>query len=80
LIDGASLALSAQGVVRFAVDRLELLPGGFDADVGITDPQDRHYDYHQKGLSFRVVGGSREVGVVRLAHRWVSAGSSDAAE
>ncbi|MGH2499130.1 MAG: ABC transporter ATP-binding protein [Candidatus Limnocylindria bacterium] len=73
LIDGASLALALEGVVRLAVDRLELLPGGFDADVGITDPQDRHYDYHQKGLSFRVVGGSREVGVVRLAHRWESA-------
>ena len=49
---------------------IELLPGGFDVDIGITDPQDRAYDYHQKGVQFRVIGTSREIGVARLAHRW----------
>jgi lipopolysaccharide transport system ATP-binding protein len=58
------------GAVRFIVDELDLLPGQYDADVAVTDPQDRHYDYHQKGLSFRVIGGSREAGVARLRHRW----------
>jgi ABC-type polysaccharide/polyol phosphate transport system ATPase subunit len=60
----------AEGVVRFVMDPLALLPGAYDVDVGIIDPQDRYYDYHEKGLSFRVVGSSREVGLVRLPHRW----------
>ena len=59
-----------EGVVRFAIEGIELLPGGFDVDIGITDPQDRAYDYHQKGVQFRVIETSREVGVARLAHRW----------
>src|SRR5205823_1896376 len=55
---------------RWGSKGIELLPGGFDVDIGITDPQDRAYDYHQKGVQFRVIGTSREVGVARLAHRW----------
>jgi hypothetical protein len=57
-------------VTRFAIDSLDLLPGAYDIDVGIIDPQDRYYDYLQKGLSVRVIGRSREVGVARLRHRW----------
>jgi lipopolysaccharide transport system ATP-binding protein len=70
LIDGVSVPVKPEGVVRFAIQGIELLPGGFDVDIGITDPQDRAYDYHQKGVQFRVIGTSREVGVARLAHRW----------
>src|SRR2546428_12066016 len=53
LIDGVAVPVRAEGVVRFAIGELELLPGGFDLDLGITDPQDRVYDYHQKGVQFR---------------------------
>lgn len=70
LIDGASVPLREEGVVRFAFDALELLPGAYDADIGITDAQDRVYDYHAKGLSFRVIGTSRELGIARPRHRW----------
>ena len=70
LIDGCSVPVREQGVARFAIDELDLLPGGYDVDIGIIDPQDRYYDYHEKGLSFRVIGGSREVGIARLRHRW----------
>lgn len=70
LIDRSPVPTKAQGTARFAIEALELLPGAYDVDVGIIDPQDRYYDYHEKGLSFRVVGGSREVGVARLRHRW----------
>src|SRR5438874_2438259 len=52
------------------VAALELLPGAYDADIGITDAQDRVYDYHAKGLSFRVIGTSRELGIARPRHRW----------
>src|SRR5437762_1542103 len=70
LIDGVTVPVQPEGIVRFAIQGIELLPGGFDVDIGITDPQDRAYDYHQKGVQFRVIGPSREVGVARLAHRW----------
>ena len=70
LIDGCEVPVRAEGVARFAVDALDLLPGAYDVDVGIIDPQDRYYDYLQKGLSLRVIGRSREVGIARLRHRW----------
>src|SRR5207245_4410252 len=70
LMDGVSVPVRAAGVARFAIDELALLPGAFDVDIGIIDPQDRYYDYHQKRLQFRVIGTSREVGVARLPHRW----------
>lgn len=70
LIDGVPVPARPDGVVRFSVDALELLPGGFDVDIGITDPQDRAYDYHQKGVQFRVIGTSREIGLARIRHRW----------
>ncbi len=70
LMDGCEVPVHAEGTARFAVDALDLLPGAYDVDVGIIDPQDRYYDYLQKGLSVRVIGRSREVGLVRLRHRW----------
>ena len=70
LMDGCEVPVRGEGVARFAVDALDLLPGAYDIDVGIIDPQDRYYDYLQKGLTVRVIGRSREVGVARLRHRW----------
>ncbi|MDE3113700.1 MAG: ABC transporter ATP-binding protein [Chloroflexota bacterium] len=70
LIDGCEPSLAPEGTVRFRVDALDLLPGAYDVDVGIIDPQDRYYDYLQKGLALRVIGRSREVGLARLRHRW----------
>ena len=70
LIDGCPVRAEAEGIARFVIERLDLLPGAYDIDVGIIDPQDRYYDYLQKGLTLRVIGGSREVGLARLRHRW----------
>ena len=70
LIDEVTVPLSEAGVVRFVFDGLELLPGAYDVDIGITDAQDRVYDYHAKGLTFRVIGTSRELGIARPRHRW----------
>jgi len=70
LIDGATVPQRGEGVARFRMSALDLLPGAYDVDIGIIDPQDRYYDYLEKGLNFRVIGGSREVGIARLPHRW----------
>jgi ABC-type polysaccharide/polyol phosphate transport system ATPase subunit len=70
MLDEVAVPLRDEGVVRFAMDSLALLPGAYDVDVAATDRSDRHYDYHQKALNFRVVGASREVGIARLPHHW----------
>src|SRR5205807_6566522 len=69
LIDGATVPRRREGVARFRMSALDLLPGAYDVDIGIIDPQDRYYDYHEKGLNFRVIGGSRAVGIPGLPHR-----------
>jgi ABC-type polysaccharide/polyol phosphate transport system ATPase subunit len=70
LIDAVPVPRRAEGVARIHMPRLQLLPGAYDVDIGIIDPQSRYYDYHEKGLSFRVIGGGAEVGVARLDHSW----------
>jgi lipopolysaccharide transport system ATP-binding protein len=70
MLDEVTVPLREEGVVGVAMDSLALLPGAYDVDVAATDRSDRHYDYHQKALNFRVVGSSREVGIARLPHRW----------
>jgi len=70
MLDDVAVPLREEGVVRFAMDSLALLPGAYDVDVAATDRSDRHYDYRQKALNFRVVGTSREAGFARLPHRW----------
>ncbi len=70
MLDEVAVPLRGEGVVRFAMDSLALLPGAYDVDVAATDRADRHYDYHRKALNFRVVGSSREAGAARLPHRW----------
>ena len=69
-MQGVPVPVLTGGVARFEIDELALLPGAFDVDIGIIDPQDGYYDYLQKGLQFRVIGHSREVAVARLPHRW----------
>ena len=70
LIDEVPVPARAAGIARIHLPALQLLPGAYDVDIGIIDPQDRYYDYHEKGLSFRVIGSGREAGVARLEHRW----------
>ena len=70
LIDAVPVPTRAEGLARIRMPRLQLLPGAYDVDIVIIDPQSRYYDYHEKGLSFRVIGGSAEVGVARLDHTW----------
>src|SRR5256712_6216626 len=65
LIDGATVPRRREGVARFRMSALDLLPGAYDVDIGIIDPQDRYYDYLEKGLNFRVIGGPREGGIAR---------------
>ena len=70
LIDRVSVPQRSEGVARIRLAALQLLPGAYDVDIGIIDPQSRYYDYHEKGLSFRVIGEGGEIGIARLDHAW----------
>ena len=65
----AFIALAALAACGGATHAPATDPGAA-ARAAATDPQDRAYDYHQKGVQFRVIGTSREIGVARLGHRW----------
>ncbi len=73
VVDGVPVrAETGEGVVRFRIDRLDLLDGQYDLDVAAHAPDDTEtYDYHLKGRRFRVFGRrEREIGVLRVPHRW----------
>ncbi len=73
VVDGVPVrAEPGDGVVRFRVQRLDLLDGQYDLDVAAHAPDDTEtYDYQLKGRRFRVFGRKeREVGAVRLPHAW----------
>ena len=58
---------------RFEVefDDLNLVPGKYWIDVAIEDSGGLPVDYYKKALYFEVVSSIRDIGFVRLAHRWV---------
>ncbi|MEW5914263.1 MAG: ABC transporter ATP-binding protein [Thermodesulfobacteriota bacterium] len=71
-VDQASLGpLPNEGTVRFAAQRLDLVPGSYLLDVAVTSPEGRDYDYLVQVASFAVRGGSDgDVGIYRPPHDW----------
>ena len=54
---------------RCVFDQLPLLPGSYTVNLHAMEPESvRLYDTVERGLVIR--GATREVGMVRLAHRW----------
>ena len=75
-IDAASAAGSTNALARFRIELpdLVLLPGAYSVRFHALDPEGlRIFDTLERG--FIVRGHSRELGVVRLAHRWVDPAS-----
>lgn len=69
--EGVHLAPDANGRVDLAVEfpELPLLPGGYAVRAHTLDPEGlRIHDTRE--ISFTVTGRSRELGMVRLPHRW----------
>jgi lipopolysaccharide transport system ATP-binding protein len=76
-IDAARPPESADGLARFRVELpdLHLLPGAYSVRFHALDPEGlRIFDTLERG--FVVRGASRELGVVRLKHRWVDPASN----
>ncbi len=71
-IDAAVVRVTADGLARFRVELpdLALLPGAYSVRFHALDTEGlRIFDTLERG--FVVRGHTRELGVVRLAHRWV---------
>lgn len=70
-IDQAELGpIPPQGTVRFAVERLDLVPGTFTLDVAAHAGDGRAYDYLTQVASLSVRGGPRDEGIWRPPHSW----------
>lgn len=70
-MDGVQPRVVDTGLFRVTLrlDELLLLPGGYTVRVHPLDPEGvRLFDTQER--TFSVVGRSREVGLVRLPHRW----------
>lgn len=73
--DGLSSGLYPRGGddygVRFVIDALPLLSGQYSFTVALMDDRSPHlYDTWSNVAAFTVEHGGKEVGVVRIPHRW----------
>ncbi|MEO8482886.1 MAG: ABC transporter ATP-binding protein [Acidobacteriota bacterium] len=74
--DGAETALfrlaNEEMAVRFVIERLPLLSGAYSFTVALMDNSSPHcYDYRLGAAPFTVRHQSKEIGIVRLEHRWM---------
>lgn len=74
--DGAQDAFvrgtNGEMAVRFVIDRMQLLSGAYSFTVALMDNSSPHcYDYRLGAAPFTVRHQSKEVGIVRLDHRWI---------
>jgi ABC-type polysaccharide/polyol phosphate transport system ATPase subunit len=74
-IEGAaSGAMSGNGQVSFAIDRLDLVEGSYKVDVAAHRKNGAPYDYHRLLHTLRIVSPVKETGIFRPPHRWTFSG------
>ena len=61
---------AGEGIVRFVIDRLDLVEGTYKVDVAVHDEDGYPYDYHRLLYTFRMKSRTKDVGVFRPPHRW----------
>jgi lipopolysaccharide transport system ATP-binding protein len=71
-VDGLALgSLDGETTVTIAYDRLDLLPGDYDIEVGAYQRDWEYaYDVHLQAYPLRIVGRPEAQGVFRAPHRW----------
>jgi ABC-type polysaccharide/polyol phosphate transport system ATPase subunit len=70
-IEGATPGeLAGDAAVRVAIERLDLIEGGYTLDVAVHRETGAPYDYHRRLYPFRVTSRVKDVGVYRPRHRW----------
>jgi ABC-type polysaccharide/polyol phosphate transport system ATPase subunit len=75
LIEGAPAGeIAGDGEVRFHIDALALVEGGYKLDVAVHRENGVPYDYHRLLHAFRVTSRLKEAGIFRPPHRWTFSG------
>jgi len=75
LIDGGVAdELTGEGLVIFAIDRLDLVEGTYKLDVAVHKRDGYPYDYHRLLYTFRVKSRTHDAGIYRPPHRWSFSG------
>jgi hypothetical protein len=70
-IEGLPVPVSGDsGQVQVVLERLDLVQGQYYLDVAVHPVEGPHYDYHHKLHPFVVHSARRDVGIVRIPHRW----------
>ncbi|MFZ3373660.1 MAG: Wzt carbohydrate-binding domain-containing protein, partial [Desulfitobacteriaceae bacterium] len=62
--------LGEEIVVRFNIDKLNLVEGEYYINVASTDGLGTQYDYIVRRISFTMYSNVKEAGVCRLDHSW----------
>jgi ABC-type polysaccharide/polyol phosphate transport system ATPase subunit len=70
LDDFSAKSISGRGKVRLAVPALGLINGTYFLDVAVHKRDGYPFDYHHFQYTFRVASSHRDVGIVRIPHRW----------
>jgi ABC-2 type transport system ATP-binding protein/lipopolysaccharide transport system ATP-binding protein len=70
-IDGLSIpAIEGEGIVRFVVERLDLVEGDYLLDLAVHTPGGHAYDYHSRSHRFAIRSPIKDTGVFRPGHTW----------
>lgn len=66
--------VQGDGVVRYEIGALPLLPGGYQLTTAVHDSRYPHcYDMHIKAYTFQVAGGTKEyAGIIAIEAEWKS--------
>ena len=68
--DFKSLGISGKGKVKVQIPALNLINGTYFLDVAVHKRDGYPFDYHHFQYTFRVTSTEKDVGIVRIPHRW----------
>jgi hypothetical protein len=66
----AARHIQGKGSVRLTIPALGLVNGTYFLDIAVHKRDGYPFDYHHFQYSFRVTSSYRDVGIVRIPHRW----------
>ena len=66
----AAQRIQGNGKVRLMIPALGLVNGTYFLDIAVHKRDGYPFDYHHFQYSFRVTSSYRDVGIVRIPHRW----------
>jgi ABC-2 type transport system ATP-binding protein/lipopolysaccharide transport system ATP-binding protein len=68
--DFRSMGISGRGKVKVHIPALNLINGTYFLNVAVHKRDGYPFDYHHFQYSFRVTSTERDVGIIRIPHKW----------